>query len=116
MWDRCAAGHTGACLVFDRAALLSDPTESPPILDGTRTIWGSVDYLDGPLQLPVDGGYCESVEQLRAVLADDESYERALHQQHQSGQSHTRGRDSSSGPVPPGSQAGRLLITGGATQ
>jgi len=67
MWDRYAGGHQGVCLVFDQVELLSRVEETVPVGDGNITTWGSVRYVDAPLDVPVAGAFT-SVHDLRVAL------------------------------------------------
>lgn len=67
MWDRYANRHKGVCLVFDQVELLSRVQEAVPTRDGNITTWGSVRYVDAPLDVPVSGAF-SSAEDLRLAL------------------------------------------------
>lgn len=62
MWDRYAQGHHGACLVLDRVAL-NETTRLIPAVDGRFTTWGSVNYEDEPIRIPISGTFT-SIDQV----------------------------------------------------
>jgi hypothetical protein len=69
MWDRYAARHTGACLVFTRDDLLPQVEAANPLTSGAIRSWGRICYVDAPISLTVSADIASS-EHLREVLDD----------------------------------------------
>lgn len=71
MWDRYAAQHRGACLVFDQASLFEKVRDWAEfnVRDGNITTQGCVKYKDAPIVIEIDGTY-NSLNKLHSELND----------------------------------------------
>jgi hypothetical protein len=71
MWDRYAAAHSGACIVFDQADLFGQVRDWAElnVRSGNITTQGYVEYRDVPVIVHIDGTYT-TLDQLRERLDD----------------------------------------------
>lgn len=79
MWDQYAEKHKGACLVFNKLALLEAIDKQIPHAAGDLFLYGNVEYRDQPRTIPlkvgdlVNAGIAEVLDHLQ-VLKDAASH------------------------------------------